>query len=337
MNQRPVTSLIAGGDDVALAEFARDVRHYLTQTPRQLPSRYLYDALGSALFDAICELPWYRITGAENRLLARQAPSVWSAMSPLDRIIELGVGDGRKLAALLSAQPRERPPVQVDLVDISAAALETASSAIARLGGMRVIRHEARYEAGLEAATRETSRGRALVLFLGSNIGNFDPPSRDALLRHMRSSLRPGDALLLGADLVKPERELLLAYDDPLGVTGAFNLNLLVRINSELGADFNIESFAHRAIWNARDARVEMHLVSKRRQTVRIPGAGIKLELQASETIWTESSYKYQPDEIVRMIEHAGFEATAQWEDSRARFALTLCGVPASAIQPPAR
>lgn len=333
MTQRPLTSMAAGGDDVAVAEFAEDVRHYLTQTPRQLPSRYLYDALGSALFDAICELPWYRITGAEIRLLARHAPSVWSAMSPLDRIIELGVGDGRKLAALLSARPRGLAPVQVDLVDISAAALETASRAIARLGGTRIVCHEARYETGLETASCETSRGRALVLFLGSNIGNFDPPSRDALLRHMRACLRPGDALLLGADLVKPERELLLAYDDPLGVTGAFNLNLLVRINRELGADFDPECFSHRAIWNARDARVEMHLVSRRRQTVRIPGAGLGLELQASESIWTESSYKYQPADIVRMIERAGFEATAQWVDERARFALTLCGARASAAQ----
>jgi dimethylhistidine N-methyltransferase len=337
MTQRPVTSAAGGGGDVAVAEFARDVRHYLTQTPRQLPSRYLYDALGSALFDAICELPWYRITGAEIRLLARHAPSVWSAMSPLDRIIELGVGDGRKLAALLSARPRGLPPVRVDLVDVSAAALETAARTLARLGETRVACHEAKYEAGLEAATRETSRGRALVLFLGSNIGNFDPPSRDALLRHLRACLRPGDALLLGADLVKPERDLLLAYEDPLGVTGAFNLNLLVRINRELGADFDPACFAHRAIWNARDARVEMHLVSKRRQTVRIPAAGIRLELQASETIWTESSYKYEPPEIVRMIERSGFEATAQWEDGRARFVLTLCGVPATAGQSPSK
>lgn len=334
MTLQPLTSSTAGSDEIAVAEFAADVRHYLTQTPRQLPSRYLYDALGSALFDAICELPWYRITGAEIRLLARHAPGVWSAMSPLDRIIELGVGDGRKLAALLSARPRERPPVRVDLVDVSAAALETATRTLARLGGTRVESHVARYEAGLEAATGETSRGRALVLFLGSNIGNFDPPSRDALLRHMRACLRPGDALLLGADLVKPERDLLLAYDDPLGVTGAFNLNLLVRINRELGADFDPAGFAHRAIWNASDARVEMHLVSRRRQSVRIPAAGIRLELQASETIWTESSYKYQPDDIVRMIEAAGFEATAQWEDGRARFVLTLCGVPAAAGQP---
>jgi uncharacterized SAM-dependent methyltransferase len=223
--------------------------------------------------------------------------------------------------------------VQVDLVDISAAALETASRTLARLGGTRVVRHEARYEAGLEAAAGGVSRGRALVLFLGSNIGNFDPPSRDALLRHMRACLRPGDALLLGADLVKPERELLLAYDDPLGVTGAFNLNLLIRINRELGADFDPDCFSHRAIWNVRDARVEMHLVSRRRQTVRIPGAGIRLELQASESIWTESSYKYQPADIVRMIERAGFEATAQWVDERARFALTLCGLRAAAVQ----
>jgi dimethylhistidine N-methyltransferase len=325
---RPITSATAGGSDAAaIAVFAEDVRYYLTQTPRQLPSRYLYDALGSALFDAICELPWYRITSAETRLLAEHAPKVWSAMSPLDRIIELGAGDGRKLAALLSMRPRGLPPVRVDLVDVSAAALESAARTLAGLGGTHVVCHQATYEAGVEDASGPASRGRALVLFLGSNIGNFDPPSGDALLRHIRLCLRPGDALLLGADLVKPERDLLLAYDDPLGVTGAFNLNLLVRINRELGADFDPACFAHRAIWNARVARVEMHLVSTRRQTVRIPAAGIELELQPSETIWTESSYKYQPVDVVRMIARAGFEAAGQWEDGWARFALTLCEV----------
>jgi dimethylhistidine N-methyltransferase len=316
--------MMAGGDDVALAEFAEDVRHYLTQTPRQLPSRYLYDALGSALFDAICELPWYRITGAEIRLLARHAPSLWSAMSPLDRIIELGVGDGRKLAALLSARPRGLPPVQVDLVDISAAALETASRTLARLGGTRVVCHEARYEAGLEDASGEAARGRALVLFLGSNIGNFDPPSRDALLRHIRACLRPGDALLLGADLVKPERELLLAYDDPLGVTAAFNKNLLLRLNTDLLADFDLDSFRHRAVWNAGQARVEMYLVSLRDQTVQIPRADTSIRFERSEYIWTESSYKYTPEEVIAMAEGSGFRCLEQWIEPDARFALTL-------------
>jgi uncharacterized SAM-dependent methyltransferase len=143
----------------------------------------------------------------------------------------------------------------------------------------------------------------------------------------------PGDALLLGADLVKPEPELLQAYDDPLGVTRAFNLNLLARINEALGADFDLGAFEHRAVWNARASRVEMHLVSARRQSVRIPGAELELELEAWETIWTESSYKYLPDDVVRLVGRAGFEATGQWQDERAGFALTLCEVPPGASE----
>jgi dimethylhistidine N-methyltransferase len=309
------------------AEFAADVRDHLAQAPRKLPTRYLYDALGSALFDAICELPWYRITRAEMRLLRAHASKVWAAMSPLNRIVELGAGDGRKLAALLSQRPRGFAPMRIELVDISATALESAARALPGSEGMRVITHLATYEAGLAAALSGTARGRALVLFLGSNIGNFDPPSANALLRQIRLRLRGGDALLLGADLVKPEHELLLAYDDPLGVTAAFDLNLLVRMNRELGADFDPENFRHQAVWNAFDSRVELHLVSRRWQSVRIPAAGLEMSLQAGEAIWTESSYKYRSGEVLRLVERVGFEAAAHWVDEKAGFSLTLCEV----------
>jgi len=325
---RPAPRLRASGaGDIGVLEFAEEVRRGLMQAPRQLPSRYLYDALGSALFDAICELPWYRITRAEMRLMSRHGREVWSAMAPLDRVIELGAGDGRKLAALLATRPHEPSRLRVDLVDISPAALESAARAVTAVEGTQVVRHQATYESGLEQASGRSPRGQALVMFLGSNIGNFDPPCADALLGHIRRCLRPGDALLLGVDLVKPERDLVLAYDDPLGVTGAFNLNLLVRINRELGADFDPRFFAHRALWNSRESRVEMHLVSTRRQTVRIPAAGPAVDLRASECIWTESSYKYEAVQVARMIERAGFEAASMWEDESARFALALCAV----------
>jgi dimethylhistidine N-methyltransferase len=334
MTPRVAQLLRAANDDLSLdSNFAEDVRDHLTRKPRQLPSRYLYDDLGSALFDAICELPWYRITRAEMRLLGEHGPRIWEDMEPLDRVIELGPGDGRKLAALMSRRPRRLAPLRVDLVDISTAALDTTASALARIGISRVVRHAATYEAGIEAASGSAPRGRALVLFLGSNIGNYEPASADALLRHVRRRLVPGDALLLGADLVKPEPELLQAYDDPLGVTRAFNLNLLARINEALGADFDLGAFEHRAVWNARASRVEMHLVSARRQSVRIPGAELELELEAWETIWTESSYKYLPDDVVRLVGRAGFEATGQWQDERAGFALTLCEVPPGASE----
>jgi L-histidine N-alpha-methyltransferase len=162
------------------------------------------------------------------------------------------------------------------------------------------------------------------VLFLGSNIGNFDPPGAAAFLATIRSALRVGDSLLIGADLVKPEHEILLAYDDPLGVTAAFNRNLLVRINRELGATFDVEGFSHRAVWNGEASRIEMHLVSERPQRVDIPAAGLSLAFAAGETIWTESSYKYDTDSFDAMLSAASFSTTTRWVDHEGRFLLTV-------------
>jgi L-histidine Nalpha-methyltransferase len=332
-------SLRKSDPDRSASRFAADVAFYLNQTPRQLPSRYLYDALGSSLFDAICLLPWYRITRAETGILARHGADILAAVQPLARIVELGSGNGEKLAILLGTRRRNRTPLGVHLVDLSRAALETAAHAVGAFPGVTVVAHHATYEDGLDAAVRSTrlrassfvgvspkrfARRRTLALFLGSNIGNFDPPAAEALLRQIAASLGPGDAFLLGADLVKPERDLRLAYDDPLGVTAAFNLNLLVRINRELGADFDIGSFRHRAVWNAERSRVEMHLVSLRPQRIRVPAAGVDVTLRAGETIWTESSYKYRAPEVLDTLERCGFRRRAQWMDGEARFAVTL-------------
>jgi uncharacterized SAM-dependent methyltransferase len=185
--------------------------------------------------------------------------------------------------------------------------------------------HRATYEEGLRHAARDRpEKGTLLAIFLGSNIGNFDPPAAPEFLREIRRTLRPGDALLLGADLVKPEKELLLAYDDPLGVTAAFNKNLLARINTELLADFDLSAFDHRAVWNAGERRVEMHLVSRVAQTVHIPRADCTVSFAAGEWIWTENSYKYRADEIVATVEEEGFHCHEQWIEPDARFALTL-------------
>jgi L-histidine Nalpha-methyltransferase len=316
---------VAGGAarNVDVAPFAADVAYYLVQDPRQLPSRYLYDALGSALFEAICHLPWYGITRAESRLLAAHAADIVQLES-LSAIVELGPGSGEKLGLLLNAGPLHRR-LDVHLVDVSPAALETSRKTIASIPGIRVIEHAMSYESGLARASRlAPPDGRTLVLFLGSNIGNFDPPGAAALLQSIRGELSPGDALLLGADLVKPERQLRLAYDDPLGVTAAFNRNLLVRINRELHANFDVGEFAHEAVWNADASRVEMHLVARSAQHVEIPGAGIEIAFRAGERIWTESSYKYRSDDIVAMLDTAGFRLTRQWIEPQQRFALTL-------------
>ena len=312
-------------DSTSAAQFALDVEYYLAQQPRQLPSRYLYDPLGSALFDAICHLPWYRITRAEIRLLAGHGRAIFDAWKQGDTIVELGGGNGEKLVTLVEAGRRGATSLDLHLIDVSANALSTSARVLSALGRVRVVTHEAPYEIGLEEVRRERfGAGRMLALFLGSNIGNFDPPGADAFLRGIRSALVRSDVFLIGADLVKPERDLLLAYDDPLRVTAAFNRNLLVRINRELGGDCDVEAFSHRAIWNAAESRVEMHLVSRRRQRVRIPAAHLEFELADGESIWTESSYKYRPEDVAHMLERAGFRLMEQWIDEEDAFALTL-------------
>jgi len=313
----------------AAKDFASDVEYYLTQEPRQLPSRYLYDALGSALFDAICELPWYPVTRAELGLLEAHGRAIFARTTPLSRIVELGPGNGAKLMRLMEAGLRgpRRPErhLTLHLVDLSPKALDESSHALAGLPDVEIVTHRAAYEAGLIEATRETGPGtRTLVLFLGSNVGNFDPPGAGAFLRSIRAALAPGDGLLIGADLVKPERELLLAYDDPLGVTSAFNRNLLVRINRELGGEFDIDAFAHRAVWNREESRVEMYLVSRRRQRVRVAAAGVDFTMDEGETIWTESSYKYQPETLARMLDRTGLHPADLWLADEGPFALAL-------------
>jgi dimethylhistidine N-methyltransferase len=306
--------------------FAADVVRDLRRAPKQLQSRYLYDPLGSSLFEAICRLPWYRITRAEAGLLEQHARDVAAAL-PVWReaptIVELGCGNGEKLEVVLSGVPDVA--VDVHLIDISADALEMTAVRLARRPAVIVSAHEAPYEIGLERV-RPLLRGRAgtLVLFLGSNIGNFDRAGAESLLRSIRQALEPGAALLLGTDLVKPRPALLLAYDDPLGVTAAFNKNLLVRINRELAADFDLDAFDHRAIWNDAEHRIEMHLVSRQAQEVRLSAASVRIGFEAGESIWTESSYKYTEAEIAGLGRAAGLSILDQWVDPDAAFALTL-------------
>ena len=305
--------------------FAQDVRRDLALQPKQLQSKYLYDALGSQLFEAICRLPWYGITRAEHQLIAGHAQAIVSALRDPATIVELGSGNGEKLAILAAALAHLGRGAKVHLVDISSTALEMSERALGRFPHVALVDHRSTYEEGLRGAARQRAVDETMiVLFLGSNIGNFDPGPAHELLCQIRQSLSGGDLLLLGADLVKPEADVLLAYDDPLDVTAAFNKNLLVRLNSELEAEFALDRFDHRAVWNAAASRVEIHLVSRCAQEVRIPRADCVVHFSKGESIWTESSYKYEPDAVVAMGAAAGFCRCDQWIERDAGFALTL-------------
>jgi L-histidine N-alpha-methyltransferase len=300
-----------------------EIHYYLTQSPRQLPSRLLYDGLGSTLFDAICLLPWYGITRAEMRLLAAHGASIGRRASPAE-LVELGCGNGQKLGTLVRAMEPLRPDIH--LIDVSREALDQATRLLREAGVARITLAHNTYEDGLMHLPRTPQHGRRLILFLGSNIGNFDPPGASEFLHLTRRAMLRGDWLLLGVDLTKPERDLMLAYDDPLGVTAAFNKNLLLRLNAEAGTNFRLEDFQHEVRWNRSASRVEMYLVSRHRHDVVVPGSSRSLEftLEPGESIWTESSYKYEPGDVRALVESCGFETRCEWIDDDARFLLAL-------------
>ena len=309
----------------ALLDFAREVRDGLSKPgQRELPSIYLYDEIGTALFEAITLLPEYGLTRADERLLRRHAPAIIERLPPPVLVTELGSGCGLKTRWLLETLAR-REPVGYYPIDISPSALAKCERELASLGSVSIVGLEKSYLDGVrEVASRRRPGQTLLVLFLGSTIGNFDRPAADVFLREIRRCLQPGDALLLGTDLEKPVAELLLAYDDPAGVTAAFNLNLLARLNRELGANFVISQFRHEARWNAAERRIEMHLRSLRDQTVRVAGAGFSVRLAKEETIWTESSHKYFAEEIAEGAARIGFCCEAQWVDEEWPFAQSL-------------
>ena len=309
-----------------LLSFASDVRAGLSKPgQRELPSIYLYDDIGTALFEVITLLPEYGLTRADERLIRRYAADILERLAPPVAVAELGSGTGKKTRWILEALAR-REPVSYFPIDISAAALLKCRQELAGLGTVSIVGLEKSYLDGLADAARLRRAGQTLlVLFLGSTIGNFERPAADEFLRQIRERLGPGDAILLGTDLEKDVGTMLRAYDDPAGVTRAFNLNLLARINRELGGDFLLENFEHEARYNEGHRRVEMHLRSKRRQTISIAAAEFSCTLEAGETIWTEACHKFRPDEIPGMAQRAGFICEAQWVDGEWAFAENLC------------
>ena len=308
-----------------VSEFSADVRESLTKAgQRELPSKYLYDEVGSALFEAICVLPEYGLTRADARLLEKYSREIVGRLPSPIQVAELGSGSGKKTRWILEALSRRQRTYYYP-IEISPSALAACAKELGQIDLVSVVGHEQPYLEGLRTvAEGRGERDHLLVLFLGSTIGNFDRDAGEEFLSEMREILQPGDALLLGTDLEKSIELQLLAYDDPAGVTAAFNLNLLARINRELGADFDLSSFRHQARWNRVERRIEMHLRSMCRQTVHVPAASLRFMLDEEETIWTESSHKYQGEEIPEMAERTGFRCDGQWIDREWPFAQNL-------------
>ena len=308
-----------------LHQFADDVRAGLRREgQKELPSKYLYDALGSTLFDAITLLPEYGLTRADERLLRRHAAEIARSIPAQSMVSELGSGSGRKTRWILDAL-RRNGPLSYYPIEISRTALALCEAELSDIESVSIVGVESEYLAGLaEVAKRREPGMHLFVLFLGSTIGNFDAGADARFLRQVRGILQKGDSLLLGTDLVKAHDVLIDAYDDPIGVTAAFNMNLLARINRELDADFDLRQFEHSARFNAATSSIEMHLRSRQEQTVAIPGCDISVDFRAGETIWTESSHKYTRESVEELARDSGFAIAGQWADEEWAFANSL-------------
>jgi L-histidine Nalpha-methyltransferase len=319
------------------ASLRADARTGLTATPKSLPPKWFYDAQGSELFEKITELPEYYPTRAERSILQAVAPQI-AALTRAAALVELGSGSSDKTRLLLSALRDAGTLREYVPVDVSESALTQAGDAVAaEYPGLAVHAVVADFEQYLGlpsgAAAGVTTNGDAgegprLVAFLGSTIGNMVPAEREVFLRRVRAELRPGDAFLLGTDLVKDPAVLVAAYDDAAGVTAAFNKNVLAVLNAELGADFNLDAFDHVAVWDAEREWIEMRLRAASRQSVRVRDLGLTVQFAAGEEMRTEVSAKFREEGVRAELHAAGLALRSWWTDDNGRFGLSL-SVPA--------
>lgn len=322
-------NLVDGGNT-----FAQDVRDGLTSNPKKLLPKYFYDELGSRLFEAICCLPEYYVTRDEEEIIGERIDEITAEIKGSGagavRLIELGSGSAQKTRHIIESLLRRDAELHYLPIDISSSSLErSAKELLEAYRSLRIEAYAADYLSALGALQSSAAQGlpddlRTVVLFLGSSIGNLDADESVNLLGEVRRAIRPGDALLLGADLKKSRDILIPAYADALGVTAAFNLNLLVRINRELGGNFNLDKFEHRALYNEERGRVEMHLFSREAQAVRIGGIDLEVDFKSGESIHTENSYKYSAEDFRELAAATGFQLERSWFDRSRRFSLNL-------------
>ena len=313
-----------------LADFARDVRAGLLGSPKSLPCRYFYDAEGSRLFEAICELPEYYLTRAEREILVQRSAELSARFAAEVTLVELGSGSAAKTQILIEALLCRDGMLRYVPVDISREMLEESARALlARYLDLHIVAVAGEYQDGLQHLELPAGRPK-LILWLGSSIGNLERREAAAFLRQVRDAMRSEDRLLVGIDLRKDRDILVPAYDDAAGVTARFNLNLLARINRELGGRFDLARFRHRAEYNEVDGRIEMYLVSTTAQRVTIEGLNVEVAFSTGEAVHTENSYKYSLEEIESLAELSSLRTEAQWFDAGRRFSLNLFAPAAS-------
>jgi L-histidine N-alpha-methyltransferase len=317
----PASNRVQARPDRYLAALRADVLAGLTTTPKTLPPKYFYDERGSALFDEITRLPEYYPTRAETSILNAHTPEI-ASLSRCESLVELGSGTSAKTGLLLRAMLDENTLREFVPLDVDPAVLAEATEALAaRYPRLRLAPFVGDFEHDLGAIPRT---GRRMIAFLGSTIGNLDPPARAKLLGEVSAALRPGDTFLLGTDLVKDTGRLIRAYNDAAGVTAEFNRNVLRVINRELSADFDVDEFEHVAIWDAENQWIEMRLRSSRAQTVRVADLDLTVSFAPGEEMRTEISAKFRPEQVEAELKAAQLHTARFWTDPNGDFGLTL-------------
>ena len=316
----------------AVDPIAATARLGLNSPQKTLPPWLFYDETGSHLFEQITALPEYYLTRTERALFERYAEDIFLDLDSPVTIVELGAGTAAKTGILLKAATQFQPGVVYQPIDVSPTALDEAREHLEREFPQVIVRPQVANYVTESIRIHHEPGSKVLALYIGSSIGNFSPADARAVLQNLRSQLRPGDALLLGTDLApspcKSVAALLAAYDDAAGVTAAFNLNILSRLNRELGSNFDLDCFIHQARWNAAESRIEMHLASTCVQTVEIPansaGPALTLDFAPGETIHTENSYKFTAEALASLLADSGFNPTQTFTDPKHLFAVTI-------------
>lgn len=303
--------------------FAEEIFSSLNTSPKFISPKFFYDKKGSDLFEKICTLPEYYPTRTEITILKKLQNDLPSYIDENFRLIELGSGASVKTRLLLDVFTQLQKTTEYFPIDISEILTESSEQLLRDYDSLRITGIIDTYEGGLEFLKNYDNK-KNLIIFLGSSYGNFTPNDGYQFLQKIESTMKPGDLFLIGLDLVKEKQILESAYDDSQGVTAEFNLNVLSRINDELDADFNLKNFAHHALYNEEDQRIEIYLKSLVNQSVIVSKSNLLLNLEKDELIHTEHSHKYQLSQIHELLDSVGFEIKHTWLDDNKHFSLTL-------------